>query len=155
MDELIAFLRARWDEEEADARSAAEVYGARWWWNPAFGLVKGDPDSDPEATSIFSLGEETVAEVWSEVGPHIARHDPARVLADIDAKRRVLAMHGDDAGDCSTCGRSSYEENPGAHLREEPEMIDVWRPASWPCATLRLLALPYIDRPDCRPEWKP
>ncbi|WP_156056497.1 DUF6221 family protein [Streptosporangium roseum] len=80
MDELIAFLRARWDKEEADARLASEVYGARWWWNPAFGLVKGDPDNGPEATSIFSVGEETVAEVWSEVGPHIARHDPARVL---------------------------------------------------------------------------
>nr|WP_157594803.1 hypothetical protein [Streptosporangium amethystogenes] len=44
-------------------------------------LVKGDPD-DSEATSIFSVGEDTVAEVWSEVGPHIARHDPARVLRE-------------------------------------------------------------------------
>jgi hypothetical protein len=25
----------------------------------------------------------------------------------------------------------------------------------WPCQTLRLLALPYADHPDYRPEWKP
>ncbi|WP_433241476.1 DUF6221 family protein [Streptosporangium sp. CA-135522] len=127
MDGLIAFLRARWGEEEADARLASAVYGKSWWWNPAFGLVKGDPD-DSEATSIFSLGEETVAEVWSEVGPHIARHDPARVLRDIEAKWRMLELAQDMLA-------SPIEPGAGQDLR--------------------LFALPYADHSDYQPEWKP
>jgi hypothetical protein len=27
--------------------------------------------------------------------------------------------------------------------------------ADWPCLTLRLLALPYADRPGYREEWRP
>ncbi|MGJ6960361.1 DUF6221 family protein [Streptosporangium sp. G11] len=68
------------------------MYGKAWWWNPAYGPVKGDPN-DSEATSIFFAGENTVAEVWTEVGPHIARHDPGRVLREVAAKRRILARH--------------------------------------------------------------
>ncbi|WP_425428150.1 DUF6221 family protein [Streptosporangium amethystogenes] len=38
MDELLAFLHARLDEDEQAARTAAEVYGKAWWWNPGWGL---------------------------------------------------------------------------------------------------------------------
>jgi hypothetical protein len=62
---------------------------------------------------------------------HIARWDPARVLAECEAKRRIVELVLDrpirDHGDCK-CES---------------------------CWTLRLVALPYADHPDYRAEWKP
>lgn len=62
---------------------------------------------------------------------HIARWDPTRVLADCEAKRRIVeecAQRIDDP--------VSYYDSPGFGR-------DV----------LRLLAQPYADHPDYNPEW--
>ncbi|MFD0408613.1 DUF6221 family protein [Kitasatospora sp. NPDC127116] len=119
-DDLRAFLIARLDEDEQAARTALgtnEVarpaeQRARW-------VRRGD--------EIWSQGRNdviVVGKTWARPGDHIARHDPARVLADVDAKRRVLA------------DVESFTED-GA------------------LAVLQLLALPYADHPDYRPEWAP
>lgn len=70
----------------------------------------------------------------------------AERLADIDAKRRILDEHAvieppyGWAGWCSRCVDGD----------------EVWDAATKsPCPTVRLLALPYADRPGYRPEWKP
>jgi hypothetical protein len=34
------------------------------------------------------------------IAQHVARHDPARVLREIDAKRRILARHARDPWPC-------------------------------------------------------
>jgi hypothetical protein len=66
---------------------------------------------------------------------HIARHDPARVLAEVEAKRRVITAEQDRV----------LEEGPlPERMRGEIE-TDV----------LRLLTLPYADHPDYREEWRP
>lgn len=62
-------------------------------------------------------------------------------LAEVDAKRRLLAVH-------------TFERKPGAHdcpgewagYSDDPDE---------PCPTLRLLALPYADHPSYREEWRP
>ena len=60
--------------------------------------------------------------------------DPARMLAEREAKRRITELHGSDdpkwEGDCPWCG------------------------VKGPCLTLRALAMPYADHPDFRPEWR-
>jgi hypothetical protein len=80
------------------------------------------------------------------VAIHIATFaDPARVLRGIDAKRQLLDEHHDtNDGDCSTCvdGRWGYPTHGGS------------TPQRFPCRTLRLLALPYADRPSYREEWR-
>lgn len=67
-----------------------------------------------------------------------------RVLAECEAKRRVVALHRDVRRPgwgliaphlCSECGADGF--------------------AVWPCETLRLLALPYADHPDYHEEWRP
>lgn len=69
-------------------------------------------------------------------GTHVSRHDPARVLREIDAKRMIVAAHErrpmskSDSADCAHC----------------------WG-AVWPCPTLRILASVYDDRPGYREEW--
>lgn len=76
-----------------------------------------------------------------------------RWLAECDSKRRLVEAHkpagktslGDDDNPeswrqyCGTCGSG------------EPYEYPVW----WPCDTLKLLALPYSDRPGYRQEWAP
>lgn len=73
---------------------------------------------------------------------HIARHDPARVLRDCEAKRRIVDAH-------------SFERLPTDD--DEPEAFsdcaDCWQTV--PCLTLRHLATVYADHPDYRDEWKP
>lgn len=57
----------------------------------------------------------------------------ARMLADCEAKRRIVALHTGSIQDCVG--------------HEDPT-----HPA---CASLRALALPYADHPDYLTEWSP
>ena len=133
-DDLAQFLRDRLDEDEEAARNATT---GPWW---------------VEDTSPRYWGEERDAEVSSADGRlavlqhendgalnavHIVRWDPARVLADMQAKRRIVALHSDPHGGDPSCSSIDYPEN------------------AEDCETLRLLALPYASHPDYRPEWAP
>lgn len=63
----------------------------------------------------------------------------ARVLADVDAKRRIIELHREETLPYDVSTRRCYECNNEAI----------------PCPTLRVLALPYADHPDYRKEWRP
>lgn len=78
------------------------------------------------------------------------RYPADRMLAECDAKRRIVEIHESEDVDgrltdgeditvpcCVVCRDSNG-------MREEE-----------PCPTLRLLALPYSGRPGYRPEWRP
>ncbi|MFD8254950.1 DUF6221 family protein [Streptomyces werraensis] len=88
-------------------------------------------------------------EVYGEVpGAVCDCGGPARVLREIDAGRQLLALHlptpyqdeGDRWPGCTTCS-----------WRDEMDDLQV----RYPCKTVRLLALPYADRPGYREEWRP
>ena len=74
-------------------------------------------------------------------GEHIIRWHPARVLAECEAKRRIVERHRGFGFD--------EEWAPEGYCGECEGTL------SSPCATLRLLALPYADHPDYREEWRP
>jgi hypothetical protein len=75
---------------------------------------------------------------------HAVRHNPMRALADIEAKRQIVALHSDATGhSCSVTDETGYNLNYGEVSGEEA------------CTTLRLLALPYADHPGYRGEWRP
>lgn len=69
MNNLIEFLRARLDEDERVARWAG---GGIWH----------DVTAVRESAWLVECNREDAT--------HILRHDPARVRADVDAKRRIL-----------------------------------------------------------------
>src|SRR5258708_12897907 len=90
MSDLAAFLTARLDEDEVAAKAAMNVYGADWnaqtgsEYLPARVYGKGGRDRPVADTSRAYPAD------------HIARHDPARVLREVKAKRAILkAWHGD------------------------------------------------------------
>ncbi|SES03075.1 DUF6221 family protein [Streptomyces qinglanensis] len=152
--DLVAFLRARLDEDERLARAAAEPEKwvelnreprPRWyvqlWADPDRVAVIADPESSafPVVVSIEGMDE---GDAQNRID-HIARHDPARVLADIEAKRRVVRYYEDAARTLAAAepGTPPHDLMTGAmnSLR----------------AALQALALPYADHPDYREEWRP
>lgn len=122
------FLEARWTEEETRVREALS------------------PDFLGEKTFYDAPGGQRDSwGLWTYNVP------PDRILADIAAKRAILAEHsyhlvasydshikpipGTERPRCNTC--ASQDENG----------------ADWPCDTVRLLAQPYRDHPDWRADW--
>ncbi|MCM1943163.1 DUF6221 family protein [Streptomyces sp. G3] len=135
MDDLVQWLRAQLDDDERTARMAAEELGDGWYYDDGFVLARREDD-------MVATGSQDFLE--REHGQHIARHDPSRVLREIDAKRQLLDLHSVGGGhECST--------------RDARGDIDhcTWVMGSEACTTLRLLALPYTDRPGYRDEWRP
>ncbi|MEU6437460.1 DUF6221 family protein [Streptomyces albidoflavus] len=147
--DLIAFLRARLREDEA-AAVAPETWSA-FEENESTGTRRVDVDHSFERVVACTLA-------WR--GVHVARHDPARVLREIDAKRRLLELHAivhrdaywlDEDGEEGTdevpvCGHCIPRNSYLPHHAALPQ---------GPCTTVLLLALPYADHPDYRAEWRP
>ena len=123
---LTDFLLARIAEDEAVARAAtddgiqANGQHAHWREGP-----RGDCGC---CSRVVGLG----VDVDDRQAPHVARHDPARVLAECEAKRRIVGLIG-------------VADSPEVHVD------------AFVCAQLaaRHLALPYADHPDYREAWRP
>lgn len=131
--DLIHFLRDRLDEDEQIAQDAAGLAAVRrHWTRQALSCVV---DATDGGLIVYGEGAPT-----SEQAQHIARWNPARVLAEVAAKRQIIdgvTARLDPTGDDG--GWTSVEF-------ETDEMAG---------ETLRLLALPYADRPGYREEWRP
>lgn len=130
MDDLIAFLLARLDEDEQVARAAAELADAGTWAASPEGQVH-DPSAPGRGWHYLAVGPDHRS--LDDIGVHIARWDPARVLAEVEAKRRMI------------------DERPtGAQF---PDMEGGYESGWEDC--FRYLALPYASHPDYREEWRP
>ncbi|WP_051819248.1 DUF6221 family protein [Streptomyces sp. NRRL S-920] len=126
--DLIAFLRARLDEDVA-VIVAPETWTA-FEENERTGTRRVDVDH-----SI----ERVVACTRSWRGDHIARHDPARVLKEIEAKRQIIARYEDQA--------ALLANHMGGILTKYlvQELLEV----------VRALALSDDDHPDYKESWRP
>jgi hypothetical protein len=143
MSDLIEFLRARLDEEAEVARAAMINSGGEW--------AQVDPVRAPCRVEDTTRGYVVVNDdgwTTSEQAAHIARHDPARVLAEVEAKRRIIALW--KAADDDAAGERRYADSydtgvSGWPMGREDAFSDA----------LRLLAFPYANHPDYRAEWAP
>jgi hypothetical protein len=115
---LVEFLLARIAEDERVTRD--EVARREKWQR---GLVAGFARGSVPALASLE---------WDDPG---CPGDPARVLAECDAKRRIVRAAGQWAGAAS----EDYHDGLNAGLN----------------AALRLLAVPYADHPDYDPAWRP
>ena len=120
MTDIVAFLNARLDEDEAAAK---EAWGVEWDWR----YVARPFGEHPSIAHTV----------------HIARHDPARVLRDVEADRVLLALH-----DELWRLYRAFEE------AGEPGPISLGR-AQALSRVLRIRAARFSDHPDYRAEWKP
>lgn len=120
MTDLASFLLARIAEDEAVARAATPSP-----WVPD---SQGWKDSDDDWIIVAPYHD---LDVSDEDAKHVTRWHPARVLAECEAKRRIVEQYVDavNRGKWATC--SALEK------------------------VLPVLALPYADHPDYDEAWRP
>ena len=121
--DLIAFLNARLDEDKAAAAKAQKKRRSPWRVIDSIRMrvISGSPNRDLVVAETPGDG----------IADHIARHDPARVLREVEAKRAMLAE----------LTRWPFDYRPECN---DPIRLFV-----------RQLAAIYSDHPDYREEWKP
>lgn len=112
-DELAAWLRVQLDDDEQEAQDALKR----------------------TTTTRRRVGGEWVEDTVQPPEWRRSVWGPARVLRELDAKRKIIAEHD-------------------VYSRPLGERMDC-QSYDFPCTTLRLLALPYADRPGYREEWRP
>jgi hypothetical protein len=155
---LVDFLRARLDEDEAVARAATP--GPWQWWNLE-GADMGWADNGPRLETVargprYSDGSQgaatTVVSGWGHDAwgtsveepdaAHIARHDPARVLADVKAKRAIV----EDYRELRRQASAMADGPMGETARNMYAGLTL---------ALRHLASVYADHPDYDATWAP
>ncbi|WP_432752453.1 DUF6221 family protein [Streptomyces sp. JL2001] len=153
--DLVKFLTARLDEDEQTATAAHwggcpdetswSVYRGDQEWHERRLIVEDHEDNCVALISDLATDEAGrafgVAIAASEssdedaIARHIARFDPRRIAAEVDAKRRILAHVAAELDD-------SGGDNP-------------WWYADKMTPILGLLAMPYADHPDYDEAWRP
>ncbi|MFD6113614.1 DUF6221 family protein [Streptomyces yangpuensis] len=132
-DALVQFLRARLDEDEQTARNATPG-----GWSTR-NLGRHDLSAVIQGAAMLA---QTDSPHGAADGLHIARHDPARVLAEVDAKRRLLELCSPPLVEVTGPGDGARQFVPG---EGKP----------WGDDVMRLLALPYASHRDYREDWRP
>jgi len=111
-------------------------------------------EQDEVAERIAAQGPIT----WAfEPGVESSPFFPARVLAECEAREKVVKLHRWRKPDVVFYGHGADAAN---HCTAgcDDGMADVYQillGKRWPCPTLRAIALPYADHPDYQQEWKP
>ena len=150
---LLEWLLVELLEDERIALAAMEK--AQPPWSNSNGLVRhsGPPEPDggrddglwdDEGTSWMKVDHQLC--MWEDVAEHVARHDPAVVLATVAAFRLIAELHGpveamyssNDPNVCGTCG-----------------VDDSWYTVVWPCNTIRALASAFATRDGYDTDWGP
>lgn len=155
---LLAFHRDRLDEDAATAHVAGDARPE--WYNDREMCQVTTRDGAWVIAAFASEFKGSPQSIHEADAEHIAQHDPARVLRDIDASRQLMDLHqpwpdhGEASGPDFECTPTTCSLSP--HLlvcttcREEHGL-----PEPWPCKTARLLVLPFVDHPHYRDEWRP
>ncbi|MGW3491963.1 DUF6221 family protein [Streptomyces sp. NPDC001054] len=131
-DTLLAFLRARLDEDEATARAAS---GGPW--RAHTGPVKPWQSRGELIHPVYTWDRPVGAPVimtamWAD-SAHIAYHHPERVLADVEAARVLIAQ---------------YEGLVDAALDGFTGVFAL-------AAAIRAKATVYAEHPDYDESWRP
>ncbi|MER7908285.1 DUF6221 family protein [Streptomyces sp. NPDC096068] len=131
--DLAQFLTARFDEDAAVARAVRfERFEAfDYLWYAKYLELQGEGSS------------KATGDLPPEVADHAARHDPARVLAEVNAKREVV---------------NAYERAVAEFQDSGPAMVSYDRltgSVSSLRTALEFLALPYVNHPDYQDTWRP
>lgn len=136
MTDFAAFLLARIAEDQAAATEAAHGESGRWaTGGDASTRAVEDADAYPV---IYDEGSPSYAQA-----AHIARHDPARVLADCEAKRQVIESYRHHAG---RYAEEQYLGGVHTSLRNIRDSL-FW--------VMLRLAVTYGGHADYRDEWRP
>jgi len=140
-DSITDWLRAQLDEDERIARWAVSEHEREprlvkcetgGQWSRRYVDYGGTEVVDGAGHVIVPAAHDKGAAVRT----HIAAHDPARVLREIDAKRQIIEQHE-------------------RYAAERRRMMGGWDPRSDDSPVLAALASVYADRPGYRDGRRP
>lgn len=133
MDDLVQWLGQQYDEEQRDAEEALKK----------------------TTTTRRRIGGEWVEDVVQPPEWRRSVWDPARVLREIDAKRRLL----DDYTVTARIRDEATARIKAAGDHPDSKDVETWDRAQREAAILegpvKLAASPLTDRPGWREEWRP
>lgn len=133
--DLIEFLRARLDEDEQIAHAAMwDDQAGAWTYTPPQDRYSKHTVNDYLGDVLVVVAPYNADE--DGIGAHVERHDPQRILAEVDAKRMIIA---------------DYER----FLAERRRAMGGWDSYPDVSPTMAALASVYADHPDYREEWRP
>jgi hypothetical protein len=155
-----------WEPARVDPVTDEFVTGPDGSWAVNLGSVETWPSGvsiEPNPRQMRATIANEMVEVLAGPAGHIVRHDPARALREVEAKRRLLEEHAimwRDIGWLETvdgvpdevyaelpvCNRCVPKHSYYQSLADVPE---------GPCLSVRLLTLPFESRPGYRSEWAP
>jgi hypothetical protein len=128
----VTFGQARLDEDRAAARACLLL---EWRIGPVT-IAGRNLEGTVDAHRTMTLAKGTNHDPEGRCLVHAARHDPARVLREVEAGRRILARHTDCA---RGIGRFAGELRDGIAV----------------CDELADLLYRWADHPDYQPAWLP
>lgn len=139
---LTEFLAARLDDKELAARNAG---AERWDFTGVNCEVRvREPDGDLGRIIAYCRHGNPVQDDLA-LAIHIAEHDPARALREVEAKRAIVDRHSPHQpafGDLA-CDWCSEDVDDRPQIAKE----------RWPCPDIRSLAAIWSDHPDYDPAW--
>ncbi|MFH8405550.1 DUF6221 family protein [Streptomyces sp. NPDC018019] len=127
--DLVEFIRARLGEDGEAARATTERQPYTEWDAVGAG---DDSDSRLSHWEVVKIACPHPTPAAKAIAVHIARHDPARVLAEVEAKREIV-------DDLAAVAGGDYIDAGEPVLAER---------------VLRLLALPYGGHADFNERWR-
>jgi hypothetical protein len=129
-DALVQFLRARLDEDEQAAAASSDGPWTAWRGKALLhGLGQLEHAVVLPGEGVGSRASIVTAS-WMDA-EHIARHHPARILAEVTAKRCVISLY-----------ELAVEHGQTARVEAYGD-------------ALRLFTLSYVPHPDFQQEWAP
>lgn len=154
---IVEFLLARIADDEAVAWAALDAPGSTWWVNSREQrIVRGAPTTRAPIAEALS---------W-RTAAHIARLDPTRVLAECEAKRKIIEFHkqwpvlvrtepkleiGPDDGLTQYAARMAQRLD-WLTQQEYAKRFGTEAPTT---PMLRAMAAVYADHPDYETAWRP
>lgn len=168
MDDLVTWLRVQLDLDQQHAEKdlwcvERATNGGQWdgsfGYNLPYSVLTADGREIGRLTAMpdgpFPDGAELPHNAdLMLVGRMVksARKRAEQTLREVEAKRRILDLHAPvptfhhDQPQCEYCASLCHSRSGlGCDSPDAP----------YPCDTVRLLALPYADRPGYRDEWRP
>jgi hypothetical protein len=150
VEDLVQWLRAQLDEDERIARAATlgpwvQSGIGDYGWTVTFGR----PGAGVETADT----EQGLADA-----SFIAAHNPTRALREIDAKRQALDLYAAVLEERTALRgrmRQVIDQDHDEFMRLHKQESDLIERARLLVPFVRLLALPYVDRPGYREEWRP
>ena len=140
---LVEFLEARLREDEDAARAADAAVGGTWM--PKDDGVWGTAPGETRRRKGGEVCEWRVCNANEIQTPHIARHDPARVLREVEVLRAVIQRRKDLDDQIAIVARDPAQQHNLPMITSPAYALEM---------VLRRFALVHEDHPNFRDEWR-